>query len=201
MKIIYISVLLNTFLFALFLDNPHEIDIVGKDLNSTECKNCHLSFNGNYSGYFASIYRPTIDEYYTYLASLENFSIDDLQTAGSDLQTSDTSYTNPWSISSSKLCMSCHDDVIAIGVSHQETLKISLKASHPISVEYIEAKQGLKNKNSKIYNWNNASVVKDILVNDKIECVSCHSPHSKSYTHYLRSENTGSKLCLGCHNK
>ncbi len=199
MKIIYIVLLLNTFLFALAIDNPHEIDIVGKDLNNTECKNCHLSFNGNYSGYFASLYMPTVDEYYTYLASLDNFSVDDLATAGSNLE--DLPYTNPWSITSSKLCMSCHDGVIAMGVNHQDTLKISLKASHPISVEYTEGKRGLKDKDSEIYDWDNASVIKDILVNDKIECISCHSPHNKSYEHYLRSKNTRSKLCLGCHSK
>jgi len=201
MKIIYISLLLNTFLFALFVDNPHEIDIVGKDLNNTECKNCHLSFNGNYSGYFASIYRPTLNEYYAYLETRDDFSIDDIATAGSGLETLDIPNTNPWSISSSKLCMSCHDGIIAIGVSHQETLKISLESSHPISVEYPEGKLGIKDKNSKIYDWNNASVVSDILVNDKIECISCHSPHSKSHKHYLRSENRRSKLCFGCHSK
>ena len=201
MKIIYILLLLSTFIFAQSANNPHEIDTVGKNINDDICKNCHLSFNGEYSGYLASIYTPSKEEYLTYLASTEKFSIDDIATAGSDLETSDATYTNPLSLSSSKLCMSCHDGVIALGVSHQGVLKISLDKSHPISVDYIEGKSSLRDKNTRIENWDNASFIKDILVNDKIECISCHSPHNKTYKNYLRSKNDKSKLCFTCHNK
>jgi hypothetical protein len=81
MKIIYILLLLKTFTSALVFDNPHEIDSTGRDINDDDCKTCHLSFNGGYSGYFASIYKPTMQEYSIYLASLNNFYIDNLKTA------------------------------------------------------------------------------------------------------------------------
>lgn len=39
------------------------------------------------------------------------------------------------------------------------------------------------------------------LVNNKVECVSCHEPHRTTYGPYLRESNDGSALCLVCHNK
>lgn len=201
MKIIYTLLLLNTLIFALSVDNPHEIDTAGKDIHDESCKSCHLSFMGEYSGYLASVYTPTLDEYATYLASIENFSVNDMETAGSDFAISNSTSSNSLFLSSSKLCLSCHDGINASDVSHQGILKIELSNSHPISVDYIEGKSGLKNKTTKIDNWNNASYINDILVNDKIECISCHSPHDKTYKNHLRSKNTGSKLCSTCHDK
>jgi predicted CXXCH cytochrome family protein len=33
-----------------------------------------------------------------------------------------------------------------------------------------------------------------------VECASCHDPHSTNQT-FLRIANTGSAVCLACHNK
>ena len=37
--------------------------------------------------------------------------------------------------------------------------------------------------------------------NQSLECGSCHSVHDDTNTPFLRTTNTGSKLCLGCHYK
>ncbi len=33
-----------------------------------------------------------------------------------------------------------------------------------------------------------------------VECMSCHDPHDNSRGGFLRTVNTGSALCLACHN-
>lgn len=35
----------------------------------------------------------------------------------------------------------------------------------------------------------------------KLECATCHDPHNTSTANFLRVSNTGSQLCLTCHNK
>jgi len=36
---------------------------------------------------------------------------------------------------------------------------------------------------------------------DQVQCTSCHNPHDGTYGRYLKKSNTGSALCLTCHNK
>jgi predicted CXXCH cytochrome family protein len=37
------------------------------------------------------------------------------------------------------------------------------------------------------------------LINGKVECVTCHEPHSERYRYFLRQSNVGGSLCLVCH--
>ncbi len=39
------------------------------------------------------------------------------------------------------------------------------------------------------------------LFNGFIQCASCHDPHESTNSTFLRVDNTGSALCLKCHNK
>ena len=38
-------------------------------------------------------------------------------------------------------------------------------------------------------------------VSDSMECSSCHAVHDNTYAPFLRTTNSGSTLCLACHNK
>ena len=38
------------------------------------------------------------------------------------------------------------------------------------------------------------------LFNGKVECATCHEPHSERYRYFLRQSNAGNALCLACHN-
>ena len=38
-------------------------------------------------------------------------------------------------------------------------------------------------------------------VSDSMECSSCHAVHDNTYPPFLRTTNSGSTLCLACHNK
>ncbi len=50
---------------------------------------------------------------------------------------------------------------------------------------------------------NPGPTIGDLLRANKIECVSCHDPHLGGTQHptFLRLANTGSQLCLTCHQK
>ncbi|HXG57533.1 MAG TPA: cytochrome c3 family protein [Thermoanaerobaculia bacterium] len=45
------------------------------------------------------------------------------------------------------------------------------------------------------------SIESDLLVDGRIECTSCHNPHATETRSMLRIDNTGSRLCLACHDK
>ncbi|MCW8894451.1 cytochrome c3 family protein [Sulfurimonas sp.] len=179
---IYILLLLKTLVSAAVVDNPHDIDIRGKDLNSDGCKTCHLSFLREYSGYFALNYK---------------FLIENIVTAGSDLEV-DENYTP---IKSSGLCLSCHDGVNAKNVLHKSSVTINRENGHPIYAEYIEGKSSLRSKNTQLHEWNDATKISDLLANGKVVCISCHSVHNKTNKNYLRHSNTNSALCFTCHDR
>ena len=186
MRNIYLFLLIKIFIFAAVVDNPHDIDISDKDLNDDSCKICHLSFLREYSGYFAFN---------------DHSLVESIVTSGFDSKISEKIDENYTPVSSSGLCLSCHDGVSAINVLHKTSISINLKDSHPVYIEYIEGKSGLRKKSTKIYGWNNASLINDLLANGKVVCISCHSAHNKTNSNYLRHSNTDSKLCYTCHDK
>ena len=110
---------------------------------------------------------------------------------------------------SSLVCLSCHDGVNAedrvinfpgLSSYHAISSRSVFDGAHPISVIYKEGFAGLRLKSTPIYNWNNASTINDLLRDDRIQCVSCHEPHSSVYERYLRHEE-GSAICTSCHDK
>lgn len=70
---------------------------------------------------------------------------------------------------------------------------INLTDDHPISVTYPATSQFITASGGKV----------DILplYNNKVECASCHDPHNTTFGLFLRKSNSGSQLCLTCHNK
>lgn len=91
------------------------------------------------------------------------------------------------------------------------TGNVNLSNDHPVSITYTEGTAGLVATTTALTGWIGASTVGDLLrgaTNDQVECGSCHDPHNGGNTqgtstevNFLRKSNTGSALCLGCHNK
>jgi predicted CXXCH cytochrome family protein len=116
---------------------------------------------------------------------------------------------------SSRLCLSCHDGTVALGSVSSFTTPIQmqngvttmpsgsgnlgtdLSGDHPISFVY-----------------NSALVAQDPTLNDpttltgpakldatgQMQCDSCHNPHDDQFGNFLVMDNSGSALCLVCHN-
>ena len=86
-----------------------------------------------------------------------------------------------------------------------------LSNDHPISVTYDVGADGttgtpgsLKDPTTALAGWvtpGGLGTINSLLKSGKVECSSCHDPHLGEATTFLRVANTGSALCLGCHNK
>jgi predicted CXXCH cytochrome family protein len=121
---------------------------------------------------------------------------------------------------SSKLCLSCHDGTVALenfgtttngthfigslsgGISNLGT---DMRDDHPISFTYDAA---LSTADKYVYNPTvqttglGGTITQDLLINNKMQCYSCHDVHNSSgVNHLLRMSNAGSALCLVCHNR
>ncbi len=113
------------------------------------------------------------------------------------------------------LCLSCHDGTIALGnvknrkmditfdggvtvmPAGHSNLSTDLSDDHPISFVYdpaLAAKDGqLKDP---------STIIKPVtLENGKVQCISCHNPHSELFDKFLVATNQFSDLCLRCHDR
>ncbi len=124
----------------------------------------------------------------------------------------------------SKLCLSCHDGTVALDSwgglggtvfsgGHSWIQGTDLSDDHPISFIYDSA---LASVDGELHNPVNtssglgSSISDDLLSNGRLECTSCHDVHNKmgnstipdaANNHMLWKKNTGSALCLTCHDK
>ena len=113
---------------------------------------------------------------------------------------------------SSRLCLSCHDGTVALGLVGSRAGGIvmnnskmppglnnvgtDLSGDHPVSFTYnatlAAAKGNLRDPNA---------LPPEVTLdrNGQLQCTSCHDPHNDQYGKFLVMDNTGSKLCTSCH--
>jgi predicted CXXCH cytochrome family protein len=123
---------------------------------------------------------------------------------------------------SSKLCLSCHDGTVALNSfggrrgdeflpSGAANLGIDLSNDHPISIRYDSA---LARRDKGLYDpsvrtvpaLKGKSIREAMLIDDQVECSSCHDVHaargqSRTAGKLVLVDNSGSGLCLTCHDK
>lgn len=122
---------------------------------------------------------------------------------------------------SSKVCLSCHDGTVALENFGDITdgviflygdmlIGSDLSDDHPISFVYDTS---LSTKDGELYDpatklsgivGSVGSIEEDMLLQGKMECSSCHDVHNTravAGTKLLLKDNTGSALCLTCHDK
>ena len=115
---------------------------------------------------------------------------------------------------SSKLCLSCHDGTVAVGmVASQATpipmrsgsgpmpmgrskLGTDLSGHHPISFTYDSALAVAQGELREP-----ATLQPEVRLDQQqqLQCDSCHDPHNNLYGKFLVKDNTASALCLSCH--
>ena len=113
----------------------------------------------------------------------------------------------------SRLCLSCHDGTVAVGLtvakgqiatsgamSANDILGTNLANSHPVSFTPVD--DGTLSTTL----FGNPPATKDPavqLVNGKVECTTCHDPHMPKndpiQPMFLVRSNAGGTLCLACH--
>ena len=116
---------------------------------------------------------------------------------------------------SSRLCLSCHDGTVALGLVNSRpggiamnnplpdasNLGTDLSSDHPISFTY----------NSALANAASAYPAAGGLVdpitlppevtleNQQLQCTTCHDPHNNQFGSFLVMDNSSSQLCVTCH--
>jgi predicted CXXCH cytochrome family protein len=115
---------------------------------------------------------------------------------------------------SSKLCLSCHDGTVAIGMVNSRSsaiemenkittmppgkanLQTDLSDDHPVSFRYDAA---LASAAGQLREPSRST--RDIRLdhNGEMQCTSCHDPHNDQFGKFLVMKNTASALCLACH--
>lgn len=115
----------------------------------------------------------------------------------------------------SKLCLSCHDGTVALGMVHSRGVPIAmaggvttlpagrrsnlgtdLSDDHPVSFTYdasLAARHGELRDPATLRN----QVRLDH--NGQMQCTACHDPHDNRYGKFLVRDNEASALCLECH--
>jgi len=116
---------------------------------------------------------------------------------------------------SSILCLSCHDGTTALGNVNSRSTPISfgsgvtnmpigtsnlstdLSDDHPISFQY-NASLAVIDGQLK----DPSTILEPVtLENGKVQCTSCHDPHSEVFENFLVVTNRFSDLCLRCHDR
>ena len=95
----------------------------------------------------------------------------------------------------SPACLECHGKTTP-----------AMEKQHPYAVDYeaARAKGKVPLRPSTDASGFGGTVAADLLLEGKVECVSCHIPHEEEATtlhrlRVLKSEPTEAKLCLACH--
>jgi predicted CXXCH cytochrome family protein len=114
----------------------------------------------------------------------------------------------------SKLCLSCHDGTVALGMVRSRPGQIQMRNSvgpmpegrtrigtdltghHPISFTYDHA---LVTANGELRDPMALQQQVRLDKQQQVQCTSCHDPHRNPYGQFLVKDNTASALCLDCH--
>ena len=114
----------------------------------------------------------------------------------------------------SKLCLSCHDGTVALGMvnSRRSTIQMAngvslmpdgrsrigtdLSDDHPVSFTYDSVLAGRQGELRDPATLNDRVRVDH---NSQMQCTSCHDPHDNQFGKFLVEDNTSSKLCRECH--
>ena len=111
----------------------------------------------------------------------------------------------------SKLCLSCHDGTVALGMvrsrreviptsqplTGQENLGTDLSDDHPISFRYDAA---LAFADPQLKDPAALTGAVGLDKDSQLQCTSCHDPHNNQFGSFLRMNTIRGNLCLACHN-
>jgi predicted CXXCH cytochrome family protein len=121
---------------------------------------------------------------------------------------------------SSRLCLSCHDGTVALGMVNSQSAPIQmangvstlstagsstslgtdLSGDHPISFVYSQALvDKLAGTDAALNPPTSLTGKVKLDHNNKVQCASCHNPHDDQFGDFLVVDNTSSALCLNCH--
>jgi predicted CXXCH cytochrome family protein len=120
--------------------------------------------------------------------------------------------TVPQPNGSSRLCLSCHDGTVALGDVGSGAIQMQsgvttmpagsanvgtdLSADHPISFVYDST---LASRDPQIKDPSMLAGKVRLDRMSRLQCTACHDPHDNQFGNFLVMDNSGSALCLACH--
>lgn len=113
----------------------------------------------------------------------------------------------------SKLCLSCHDGTVALGMVNSRNSQIQMRGANSMPAGRSRIGTDLSDDHPVSFTYNGAlaaqkgelrdpSALTDRVKVDhagQMQCTSCHSPHDNQYGKFLVRENNGSAICVSCH--
>lgn len=110
----------------------------------------------------------------------------------------------------SKLCLSCHDGTVALGMVRSRTgtiqftepigpaqnLGTDLSDDHPVSFRYDSS---LVFSNPQLKDPSTLTGQIRLDENSQLQCTSCHDPHNSQFGNFLRIDAIRGNLCTACH--
>ena len=181
------------------IGSQHDLTAAGggpvKSAATDACVFCHAPHN----------VVPNITPLWDHTMSSQTYSTYNSSTYTSGVQTPGAG--------SSKLCLSCHDGTIAVGLTvaqgsipttgamnSADVLGTDLSHSHPLSMTPVDDGSLAPSLFSTPPTTKDPAVQ---LVSGKIECTTCHDPHvpnnDPAQPMFLVRSNAGSAICLACH--
>ncbi|HZL43237.1 MAG TPA: cytochrome c3 family protein [Verrucomicrobiae bacterium] len=114
----------------------------------------------------------------------------------------------------SKLCLSCHDGTVALGMVRSRKLSIPMRGSGTLPPGHAVLGTDLSDDHPVSFTYDSALAARDNQLKDpstlthyvrladgnQVQCTSCHDPHSDQNGKFLVENNYASALCLTCHN-
>ena len=120
---------------------------------------------------------------------------------------------------SSRLCLSCHDGTVALGLVGSRpggiamnttylpaginNLGFDLSADHPVSFTYdsalATATANYPAAGSLVVDPGTLPPAVALDRNGQMQCTTCHDPHNNQYGSFLVMPNNASALCVTCH--
>ncbi|MBI5394576.1 MAG: hypothetical protein HZA91_04690 [Verrucomicrobia bacterium] len=116
----------------------------------------------------------------------------------------------------SKLCLSCHDGTVALGLVRSRSQQIPMQGGittlppgathlgtdladdHPVSFTYDAA---LVTADGQLNNPSQLTPPVRLDKTGQLQCTACHDPHDNQYGKFLVRNNYASALCVTCHDK
>lgn len=121
-------------------------------------------------------------------------------TIGLDVVTNrPNTYTGPGPANSTlDTCENCHSGGSPAGGIDWEGVwfRPDMRKQHPVSVFYDASLRP-----ADFLPAIGESIGGLPLFDGKVECQTCHEPHSEQYRYFLRRSNAGNALCLSCHTR
>ncbi|WP_020675358.1 cytochrome c3 family protein [Geopsychrobacter electrodiphilus] len=194
-----VAILMASPAFAVITGSAHDFSGMLPTVTTEICVYCHTPHNAD-----TTVTNAPLWDHTTTTASYTLYSS----------ATLNATMAQPSGIS--KLCLSCHDNTVAVdsfGVNAgASTISVAVPGTtanlgtnlgddHPVGFLYDSA---LASADGGLNDPGTTTAVSDLLFAGQMECASCHDVHNNgpaTASALLRVDNAGSALCLTCHAK